>query len=91
MSSPNKNMIARKKELPLQDDSSNLFLQIMISIAVFLFGVTLAGVLSINSMLAAWNESILGSLTVQIMPINDAIRNRQPPKRWPSRKKPSNC
>lgn len=31
MSSPNKNMIARKKELPLQDDSSNLFLQIMIS------------------------------------------------------------
>lgn len=71
MSSPNKNMIARKKELPLQDDSSNLFLQIMISIAVFLFGVTLAGVLSINSMLAAWNESILGSLTVQIMPIND--------------------
>lgn len=43
----------------------------MISIAVFLFGVTLAGVLSINSMLAAWNESILGSLTVQIMPIND--------------------
>ena len=71
MSNPNKNMIARKKELPLQDDSSNLFLQIMISIAVFLFGVTLAGVLSINSMLAAWNESILGSLTVQIMPIND--------------------
>lgn len=55
----------------MQDDSSNLFLQIMISIAVFLFGVTLAGVLSINSMLAAWNESILGSLTVQIMPIND--------------------
>ena len=90
MSSPNKNMIARKKELPLQDDSSNLFLQIMISIAVFLFGVTLAGVLSINSMLAAWNESILGSLTVQIMPIND-VNQEQPPKRWLSRKKPSNC
>ena len=43
----------------------------MICIAVFLFGVTLAGVLSINSMLATWNESILGSLTVQVMPIND--------------------
>ncbi|MCX4349566.1 MAG: cell division protein [Alphaproteobacteria bacterium] len=69
---PNQNaMIARKKELPLQDDSSNLFLQVMICIAVFLFGVTLAGVLSINSMLATWNESILGSLTVQVMPIND--------------------
>jgi len=69
---PNQNaMIARKKELPLQDDSSNLFLQVMICIAVFLFGVTLACVLSINSMLATWNESILGSLTVQVMPIND--------------------
>ena len=55
----------------MQDDSSNLFLQVMICIAVFLFGVTLAGVLSINSMLATWNESILGSLTVQVMPIND--------------------
>lgn len=66
-----KSMTTRKKELPLQDDSSNLFLQVMISIAVFLFGVTLAGVLSINSMLATWNNSILGSLTVQVMPIND--------------------
>ena len=66
----NQNTISRKKELPLQDDSSNLFLQVMISIAVFLFGVTLAGVLSINSMLVTWNNSILGSLTVQVMPIN---------------------
>lgn len=67
-----KAIITRKKELPLQDDSSNLFLQVMICIAVFLFGVTLAGVLSINSMLSTWNESILGSLTVQIMPANEA-------------------
>lgn len=67
-----KAIITRKKELPLQDDSSNLFLQVMICIAVFLFGVTLAGVLSINSMLSTWNESILGSLTVQIMPTNEA-------------------
>lgn len=67
----NQNTISRKKELPLQDDSSNLFLQVMISIAVFLFGVTLAGVLAINSMLVTWNNSILGSLTVQVMPSND--------------------
>ncbi len=62
--------IARREELPLKDDQNGLFLQIMISIAVFLFAVTLAGVLSINSMLVNWNESILGSLTVQIMPVN---------------------
>ena len=57
----------RHRELPLSTDSSNLFLKVMISIAVFLFAVTLAGVLSINSMLVNWNSSILGSLTVQII------------------------
>ena len=59
----------RKQEVPLHDDNSNVFLQVMVCIAVFLFGVTLAGVLSINSMLSAWNDSILGSLTVQVMPV----------------------
>lgn len=62
-------MTSRKQEVPLQDDSSNIFLQVMVCIAVFLFGVTLAGVLSVNAMLNAWNESILGALTVQIMPV----------------------
>lgn len=63
--------ISRKEELPLKGDSTSLFLQIMISIAVFLFSVTLSGVLSINTMLQNWNDSILGSLTVQIMPITN--------------------
>ena len=70
------NIITRKQELPLKDDSSTLFLKVMISIAVFLFAVTLAGVLSINSMLLNWNQSILGSLTVQIMPVPG--RNARP-------------
>lgn len=61
----------RHSELPLSNDSSSLFLKVMISISVFLFAVTLAGVLAINSMLVNWNSSILGSLTVQIIPIND--------------------
>ncbi len=69
-------LTTRKSELPLKDDSSNLFLQVMISIAVFLFGVSLAGVLAINSMLATWNESILGSLTIQIMPLNDTNKEQ---------------
>ena len=60
---------SRKQEVPLQDDNSNVFLQVMVCIAVFLFGVTLAGVLSVNAMIRAWNDSILGALTVQIMPV----------------------
>ena len=66
----------RHQELPLSKDSSNLFLKIMISISVFLFAVTLAGVLSINSMLINWNASILGSLTVQIVPISNSDRQQ---------------
>lgn len=64
-------LINRKQELPLKDSATSLFLKVMISIAVFLFAVTLAGVLAINSMLNAWNSSILGSVTVQIMPVNN--------------------
>ena len=71
MSNRTSNLILRKQELPLHNDTTGLFLKVMISIAVLLFAVTLAGVLSINAMLAAWNNSILGSLTVQIMPVND--------------------
>ncbi|MBR1648197.1 MAG: cell division protein [Alphaproteobacteria bacterium] len=66
----------RHRELPLSKDSSNLFLKIMISISVFLFAVTLAGVLSINSMLINWNSSILGSLTVQIIPSSNPDKQK---------------
>ncbi len=66
----------KHRELPLSKDSSNLFLKIMISISVFLFAVTLAGVLAINSMLINWNSSILGSLTVQIIPVNSSDRQK---------------
>ena len=68
--------IARKQELPLKGDSTSLFLQVIISIAVFIFAITLSGVLSINSILENWNQSILGSLTVQIMPINDTDQEK---------------
>ena len=59
---PKTQYISRKQELPLKGDSTGLFLQVIIAIAVFI-------VLSINSILQNWHQSILGSLTVQIMPI----------------------
>ena len=71
-----KYFIARRQELPLKDDSTGLFLQIMVSIAVFIFAITLSGVLSINAMLNNWNQSILGSLTVQIMPIHSIDKDK---------------
>ncbi len=68
--------ISRKQELPLKGDSTSLFLQVIISIAVFIFAITLSGVLSVNTMLYNWNRSILGSLTVQIMPVNDTNKEK---------------
>lgn len=73
---PNHKFISRRQELPLRGENTSFFLQIMISIAVFIFAITLSGVLAINSMLFNWNQSILGSLTVQIMPVNDVNREK---------------
>lgn len=69
-------LISRRQELPLKGGNTSLFLQIIISIAVFIFAITLSGVLAINAMLSNWNQSILGSLTVQIMPVNDSNREK---------------
>ena len=68
--------IARKQELPLKGENTSLFLQVIISIAVFIFAITLSGVLSVDSVVNSWNKSILGSLTVQIIPVNDINKEK---------------
>lgn len=68
--------ISRKQELPLKGEQTSLFLQVIISIAVFIFAITLSGVLSVDSMITSWNKSILGSLTVQIIPVNDTNKEK---------------
>ena len=67
---------SRKKELPLKGENTSLFLQIIISIAIFIFAITLSGVLSINTMINNWNKSILGSVTVQIIPTNNTNKEK---------------
>lgn len=62
------NFIPRKQELQLKSENTSFFLQVIISIAVFIFAITLSGVLAVDSMITNWNRSILGSLTVQIIP-----------------------
>ncbi len=61
-------IVPRKQELQLKNENTGLFLQVIISIAVFIFAITLSGVLAVNSMIGNWNRSILGSLTVQVIP-----------------------
>ena len=68
--------VSRKNELPLKGENTSLFLQVIISIAIFIFAITLSGVLSMNSMINNWNKSILGSITVQIIPIHDSNKEK---------------
>ena len=70
------NTVSRKNELPLKGENTSLFLQIIISIAIFIFAITLSGVLSINTMIDSWNKSILGSITVQIIPVNNTNKEK---------------
>ena len=67
--------IKRKNEIPFENDTSRFFLPLMVTLMVFLSSITIAGVLSINSMLSDWTKNIEGSLTVQIMP--STIKNER--------------
>ena len=64
----NKLNVKPHSELPLQKDGANLFLEIMTSISVFLFTITLAGYFMVGSLVADWNKGIVNGFTVQIMP-----------------------
>lgn len=65
-----KNKISTKShaELPFKKDGANLFLEIMSTISVFLFTITLAGFFMINSLVSNWDKGIVNGFTVQVMP-----------------------
>ena len=64
-------MFRRPSDLPFATDTSAWFLPWMVMLMVFFAGLTTAGTLSLNSMLSRWTRSISGSLTVQVIPIEE--------------------
>ena len=64
-------MFRRRSDLPFANDTSAWFLPWMVMLMVFFAGLTTAGTLSLNSMLSRWTRSISGSLTVQVIPIEE--------------------
>ncbi|MBR4127434.1 MAG: cell division protein [Alphaproteobacteria bacterium] len=64
-------MFRRPSDLPFATDTSAWFLPWMVMLMVFFAGLTTAGTLSLNSMLSRWSRSISGSLTVQVIPIEE--------------------
>lgn len=72
------NLIFKKEtKLPFARDTSNLFLPWMVMLMVFLATMTLAGSLSVSSMIKRWNKDITGSLTVQVMPPSSMVKNQK--------------
>ena len=64
-------MFKRPSDLPFAADTSAWFLPWMVMLMVFFAGLMTAGTLSLNSMLSRWSRSISGSLTVQVIPIEE--------------------
>ena len=58
-------------ELPLKKDGANLFLEIVTTISVFLFTITLAGFFMVSSLVHSWDKGIVNGWTVQIMPADN--------------------
>lgn len=69
----NKIMLNPQSELPLKDDTSNLFLKIMIAVTVFLFVLALAGQMLIRKASDGWSRGISGTMTVQIKPAEEPL------------------
>lgn len=64
-------VIGRKNEITADDDETSAFMYVLSSIYMYLFVVVLAIVLAINAMADNWEKDIMGSITVQIIPMVD--------------------
>lgn len=63
--------LARKNEIPVEDEGTSVFMYVLSSIYMYLMIVVMALVMAINTMVTSWEKDILGSITVQIIPIED--------------------
>lgn len=70
----NKEMV-RKNESFVEDEDSSVFMYVLTSIYMYLFIVVLAIVMTINSMASNWEKDIMGSITVQVLPIEDESKH----------------
>ncbi|HZB92087.1 MAG TPA: hypothetical protein VE397_11630 [Stellaceae bacterium] len=61
-------MLSRRLDIPLNRDGSVRFLPWIIALMVYLAGLALAGTLVLQHTLQRWDESLAGTLTVQLPP-----------------------
>lgn len=65
------------QELPVNEGYSRTFLRVTVAVSVFLFAITLAGVLGINSMFEHSRRQVVSNFTVQVLPLPDADDSRK--------------
>ena len=57
--------------LPIDEGYSKTFLRVIVTVSVFLFAITLAGVLGINTMFENSKRQVVANFTVQVLPMPD--------------------
>lgn len=68
------NDLVRKNEITMEDEDTSLFMYVLSSIYMYLFIIVLAMVMAIHTMVADWEKDIVGSITVQVSPVEDAYK-----------------
>lgn len=58
----------RGMELPIDEGYSKTFLRVIVAVSVFLFAITLAGVLGINTMFENSKRQVVSNFTIQVLP-----------------------
>jgi len=56
-------------ELPIDEGYSHTFLSVIVGVSVFLFAITLSGVLGINTMFENSRKQVVSNFTVQVLPL----------------------
>lgn len=67
----------RKEELPINEGATKRFLKVTVAVAVFLFAITLSGVLGINSMFENSRKQVISNFTVQVLPLPNYEQSKQ--------------
>lgn len=69
--------VDRNEELPIDEGYSKMFLRVIVAVSVFLFAITLAGVLGINTMFENSKKQVVSNFTVQVLPLPNYAESRK--------------
>ncbi len=67
----------KNEELPIDEGYSKTFLRVIVAVSVFLFAITLAGVLGINTMFENSKKQVVSNFTVQVLPLPNYEESRK--------------